>query len=318
MLAALDAWRVKGGEPSRRGSRRQDRRSRARRSWTPSWPKLATPCCARARPAHRPIPPARPAVRPAPTARGGWYALRGEGPAHAARATRQPASSRIATAAAATSPRAGRGGRRSTRPATSSQATQGADPVAGWRPDATKERIRFAPGILQDTMRWTNRPTFQQVLSFGSHRYRGPAGRGARLGRDAEKRYLFTPGPDARAAARCSPRRPSRSSTTAAPTSASSTSARSRRLKEVFRTENEVLLFAASGTGTMESARREPLLAGRARLRRHRRRVRRPLGVDRRRVRLRGRPARLRVGRDRRRRTTSRRGWPSASRGSSC
>jgi aspartate aminotransferase-like enzyme len=26
------------------------------------------------------------------------------------------------------------------------------------------------------------------------------------------------------------------------------------RLKEVFRTENEVLLFAASGTGTMESA----------------------------------------------------------------
>ena len=48
-------------------------------------------------------------------------------------------------------------------------AVQGPDP-AGWRADATKERIRFAPGILTDTMRWANRPTFQQVMSFTGHR----------------------------------------------------------------------------------------------------------------------------------------------------
>jgi acyl-homoserine lactone acylase PvdQ len=49
------------------------------------------------------------------------------------------------------------------------QAAQGPT-VAAWRQDATRERIRFAPGILQNSMRWANRPTFQQVLSFGSHR----------------------------------------------------------------------------------------------------------------------------------------------------
>jgi acyl-homoserine lactone acylase PvdQ len=47
-------------------------------------------------------------------------------------------------------------------------AAQGADPAA-WRSDATKERIHFA-GFLSDTMRWANRPTFQQVIVFGSHR----------------------------------------------------------------------------------------------------------------------------------------------------
>jgi acyl-homoserine lactone acylase PvdQ len=41
-----------------------------------------------------------------------------------------------------------------------------------WRADATKERIRFTSGVLQDTMRWTNRPTFQQLMSFSSHRPR--------------------------------------------------------------------------------------------------------------------------------------------------
>ena len=45
-------------------------------------------------------------------------------------------------------------------------AAQGPDPTK-WRADATAERIRFAPGLLPDTMRWTNRPTFQQVLRFG-------------------------------------------------------------------------------------------------------------------------------------------------------
>jgi hypothetical protein len=47
-------------------------------------------------------------------------------------------------------------------------AAQGPDPAAS-RSDATKERIQFA-GFLSDTMRWTNRPTFQQVIVFGSHR----------------------------------------------------------------------------------------------------------------------------------------------------
>ena len=47
-------------------------------------------------------------------------------------------------------------------------AAQGSDPSA-WRADATKERIRFA-GFIPDTMRWTNRPTFQQVVVFRSHR----------------------------------------------------------------------------------------------------------------------------------------------------
>ena len=48
-------------------------------------------------------------------------------------------------------------------------AVHGADPTA-WRADATKERIHFAPGILTTTMRWSNRPTYQQILSFDGHR----------------------------------------------------------------------------------------------------------------------------------------------------
>jgi len=48
---------------------------------------------------------------------------------------------------------------------------QGADP-AQWHSDATAERIHFSGGLLPATMRWTNRPTFQQVISFASHRRR--------------------------------------------------------------------------------------------------------------------------------------------------
>ena len=33
-------------------------------------------------------------------------------------------------------------------------------------PYATRERIRFAPGLLPNTMRMSNRPTFQQVVEF--------------------------------------------------------------------------------------------------------------------------------------------------------
>ncbi len=50
-------------------------------------------------------------------------------------------------------------------------AAQGPDP-ASWRADATTERIQFRPGLLGKTMRWTNRPTFQQVISFSGHRPR--------------------------------------------------------------------------------------------------------------------------------------------------
>jgi acyl-homoserine lactone acylase PvdQ len=43
---------------------------------------------------------------------------------------------------------------------------------SAWRADATAERIKFTSGVLPDTMRWTNRPTFQQVMSFSGHRPR--------------------------------------------------------------------------------------------------------------------------------------------------
>ena len=48
-------------------------------------------------------------------------------------------------------------------------AEQGPDPTQ-WRADATRERLRF--GFLPQTARWTNRPTFQQVVSFAGHRRR--------------------------------------------------------------------------------------------------------------------------------------------------
>jgi len=47
-------------------------------------------------------------------------------------------------------------------------AAQGSDPTQ-WHADANAERIQFS-GFLPATMRWTNRPTFQQVIQFGSHR----------------------------------------------------------------------------------------------------------------------------------------------------
>jgi hypothetical protein len=30
--------------------------------------------------------------------------------------------------------------------------------------------MKFAPGLIPDTMRWVNRPTFQGVYEFGGHR----------------------------------------------------------------------------------------------------------------------------------------------------
>jgi hypothetical protein len=51
------------------------------------------------------------------------------------------------------------------------QPTQGPGPAA-WRAGAVGERISVQPGPIPDTMRWTNRPTFQQVNSFDGHRPR--------------------------------------------------------------------------------------------------------------------------------------------------
>jgi len=48
---------------------------------------------------------------------------------------------------------------------------QGADPTQ-WQADADAERVKFTSGVLADTMRWTNRPTFQQVVTFAGHRKR--------------------------------------------------------------------------------------------------------------------------------------------------
>jgi acyl-homoserine lactone acylase PvdQ len=48
-------------------------------------------------------------------------------------------------------------------------AAQGTDPNA-WRADATGERITFVPGVLPDTMRWANRPTFHLLMEFDGHR----------------------------------------------------------------------------------------------------------------------------------------------------
>ena len=48
-------------------------------------------------------------------------------------------------------------------------ASKGTDPNA-WRADATGERITFVPGVLPDTMRWTNRPTFHLLMEFDGHR----------------------------------------------------------------------------------------------------------------------------------------------------
>ena len=52
------------------------------------------------------------------------------------------------------------------------ETAQGTADPAAWRADANRERITFQPGLIPDTMRWSNRPTFQQVNSFGGHRPR--------------------------------------------------------------------------------------------------------------------------------------------------
>jgi hypothetical protein len=48
-------------------------------------------------------------------------------------------------------------------------AAQGTNDPAQWRSDATAEQIRFLPSF-PIPIRWTNRPTFQQVISYSGHR----------------------------------------------------------------------------------------------------------------------------------------------------
>jgi hypothetical protein len=52
------------------------------------------------------------------------------------------------------------------------ETAQGSANPDDWRSDATAERIRFpgSPFWGGQTMRWTNRPTFQQAMSFKAHR----------------------------------------------------------------------------------------------------------------------------------------------------
>jgi hypothetical protein len=48
---------------------------------------------------------------------------------------------------------------------------QGTSDPSLWRADSTAERIRFVPGLLTTTMRYSNRPSgIQQVISFDGHR----------------------------------------------------------------------------------------------------------------------------------------------------
>ncbi len=51
------------------------------------------------------------------------------------------------------------------------EAGQGPAPSSWWS-SAAAERIQFVSGVLPDTMRWANRPTFQQVVTFSGHRPR--------------------------------------------------------------------------------------------------------------------------------------------------
>ncbi|MDW5595666.1 penicillin acylase family protein [Conexibacter stalactiti] len=48
---------------------------------------------------------------------------------------------------------------------------RGSEDPAQWTSDANAERIRFSPGLLSTTIRYTNRPSgIQQVISFDGHR----------------------------------------------------------------------------------------------------------------------------------------------------
>ena len=159
--------------------------TRARRSWTRRGRRSPTRSWARSSARSSPSSRSRAALRRAARRPARRLALvRRQGPPRPVRPEVRGAVPRSATAARATRrPARRRCGRRSTPPATSSRRAQGRDPAA-WRADANAERISFVPGLLQTTMRYTNRPTgIQQVISFKGHRaravIRAPAARQA-------------------------------------------------------------------------------------------------------------------------------------------
>ena len=102
----------------------------------------------------------------------GWYGyidkdlrrLRG-------RRVRGPVPRPASAVRACSRPAARRSGRRSTPPAPSSRPPRARTRMPGGRTPA-RERIVFEPGVLgaKHKMRWTNRPTFQQVIYFRGHR----------------------------------------------------------------------------------------------------------------------------------------------------
>jgi hypothetical protein len=49
------------------------------------------------------------------------------------------------------------------------ESEQGSDPAA-WRKSTEVERTRFAPGLISKTIAFSNRPTFQQAISFSGGR----------------------------------------------------------------------------------------------------------------------------------------------------
>ena len=164
------------GAPARSRPRRQGRRpgrgsdgrrvAAARRRGHGTRPRAA-----------RPAPGGAAAAQPRPGPERirvhGWLVrLRRQGPAHAARPRRPRAVlAPVLRRRRRSRPAGRRCGPRSTPLPRELEAKQGPDP-SRWRADATAERIRFTSGVLPDTMRWTNRPTFQQVMSFSSHRPR--------------------------------------------------------------------------------------------------------------------------------------------------
>ena len=161
-----------GVEPPRPRARREDRQpgrgGPRRRLAAGSRTPCSRPCWDRSRAGSRSSRRATTGPRPtaARTGRGGT-ATSSRTSARCS-AGRRPPATPAPTAAAAISRRAARRcGPRSTQPAAELAAAQGPD-VAAWRSDATRERIAF--GFLPDTARWTNRPTFQQVMSFSGHR----------------------------------------------------------------------------------------------------------------------------------------------------
>ena len=176
-VTLVDAWRVArgGGEQDRPGARREDRRSRGggagRRVAAARGRGHVSP-----RAARRPAGSAPRKERRPRSQRVGVHLrvvrLRGQGPARAPR----PARARGVLApllrrrGARELPHRAVGGAQRGRGRARGEAGPGSFCMAGrCEREADPLHVGRAP---PDTMRWTNRPTFQQLMSFSSHRPR--------------------------------------------------------------------------------------------------------------------------------------------------